>query len=44
MKDSVLSLKEKQNSIGLLTFKLPASTIQLLRTDTYNSIFDNFGI
>ena len=31
LKESVLSLKEKQHNIGLPTFKLPASTKNLLR-------------
>ena len=30
-KESLLSLKEKQNNLGLPTFKLPASTQHLLR-------------
>jgi len=31
MKESVLSLKRKQHNLGLPTFKLPASTANLLR-------------
>jgi len=31
MKESVLSLKEKQHNLGLHTFKFPASTENLLR-------------
>ena len=39
VKESVLSLKEKQHNIGFSTFKLPASTNKSFMTDIYYILF-----
>ena len=44
MKESVLRFEEKQHNLGLPTFKSPASTNNLFKTNPLNIIVDDFSM